>query len=233
MSGLATAVSVIGAKTRHDWQELERPEGDTAPPGEEVVLFRSADAKMSCGLWRRVPETGTLAPPFDEIMAFTDGEVEVTRADGEVLRVGPGDVLAAPNGSSSRWHSLSPVRKFWAVHHGESHGGLASAVHGGGPLDWHPSSVPADDGFAPGRELVAFASGGFSTGLWERDRSDRDFERAYDEVSLILSGSSEVTTETGETLTLEPGDVFVTPKGSRGHWRFDEPVRKFWAIYEG
>ena len=173
MSRTATGVNVITAGATHEWQELARPQGDTAPPGEEVVLFRSADAKMSCGLWRRVPETGTLAPPFDEIMLLTDGDVEVTPSGGATLRVGPGDILAAPNGSSSIWHSLSPVRKFWAVHHGDVEGQVVRAVHGGDPLEWQPSSVPTGDGFAPGRELVAFESGRFSTGLWERDRSDR------------------------------------------------------------
>jgi uncharacterized cupin superfamily protein len=225
-------VAVIPAGANRVWQELARPQGDTAPPGEEVVLFRSADAKMSCGLWRRVPEIGTLALPFDEIMLFTDGDVEVTPEGGETLRVGPGDILAAPNGSSSVWHSLSPVRKFWAVHHGDAEGQAVRTVRGSDSLDWQPSSVPADDGFAPGRELVAFTSGSFSTGLWERDRSDRDFERAFDEVSIILEGESDVTTESGETIHLAPGDVFITPKGSRGHWRFDERVRKFWAIYD-
>jgi uncharacterized cupin superfamily protein len=225
-------IEVVPAAAGHTWQQLARPQGDTAPPGEEVILFRSQDARMSCGFWRRGPETGSLAPPFDEIMLFTDGEVEVTPTGGEALRVGAGDILAAPNGSSSVWHSFSPVRKFWAVHHGDPEGRAVGTVLGSGRLAWRPSSVPADDGHAPGRELVVFASGRFSTGLWERDRSDRDFERAFDEVSFILEGESEVTAESGRTTRLRPGDVFITPRGSRGHWRFDERVRKFWATYE-
>ena len=29
-----------------------------------------------------------------------------------------------------------------------------------------------------------------------------------------------------------PGDVLVTPKGSKATWRALSPVKKFWAIYE-
>jgi uncharacterized cupin superfamily protein len=68
--------------------------------------------------------------------------------------------------------------------------------------------------------------------LWERDRQDRDFERAYDEVALFLSGEAEITTDGGETLHVKSGDALITPRGSRGHWRSDAPVRKFFATYE-
>jgi uncharacterized cupin superfamily protein len=214
------------------WDEDPRPEGDDNPPGFETVLFRSGNGDFSCGFWRRVPESGILAPPFDEIMCFLDGEVEVTREDGTTLRVGPGDILCAPNGSSARWHSLTPVFKFWAVHHGSAGEAEVTATHGAGPLAWSESSVPADDGFALGREITAFAAGRFSTGLWEREEFDRDFHRDYDEVALIISGEADITTELGRQLHAGPGDVFITPKGSRGHWRSRSPLRKFWAVYE-
>lgn len=230
---LTTRISVVEHSAEHAWYPLARPEGDVAPPGEEVVVFRSADGKMSCGLWRRVPEIGRLAPPFDEIMCLLQGEVEVTTEGGAVLRVGPGDCLAAPNGSGAEWHSLSPVLKFWAVHHGEVSGRHATAMAGSGPIDWSQSSIPADDGFDPGRECVTFASGAFSTGFWERDRQDRGFERAFDEIALFLDGEAEITTESGEILSVGPGDIMITPKGSSGHWTSSSPVRKFWAIYEG
>ena len=86
--------------------------------------------------------------------------------------------------------------------------------------------------YEAGREIVAFRRGAFSCGLWERDQQDRDFERPYDEVAVILEGEVEVTTLQGRTLLAGPRDVMVTPKGSRGHWKSLRPVRKFWAIYE-
>jgi uncharacterized cupin superfamily protein len=228
---LAGRVTVVDAHGPFAWEEVPRPPGDTSPPGYETVVYRSRDAAFSCGFWKRVPETGPLEPPFHEIMCLLQGEVEIARADGATLRVGPGDVLAAPHGSSALWRSLSPVYKFWAVHHGPVLGGAVTATRGDGDLPWSRSTVAADDGFPPGREVVVFASGPFLAGLWERDRFDRDFERDADEVALIVSGEADVTTEDGSVLRARPGDVLVTPAGSRGHWRSRSPLRKFWATY--
>lgn len=230
--GSGAEVRVVKADAPFAWDEVPRPEGDENPPGYETVLFRSSDRSFSCGFWKRAPESGILAPPFDEIMCILDGDVDVTKEDGTTLRIGPGDILAAPNGSSARWHSLTSVFKFWAVRHGDVDDIEIGATHGGGSLAWSESSVPADDGFAPGREVTAFAAGNFSTGLWERDGFDRDFHRDYDEVALILSGEADISTERGATLHAGPGDVFITPRGSRGHWRSRSPLRKFWAVYE-
>jgi len=226
-------ISVVRAGTASDWVEVERPEGDANPPGYETILFRSADGAFSCGFWKRVPEAGALAPPFHEIMCFLQGAVQITRADGSVLHAGPGDVLSAPCGTSSAWRSTSPVLKFWAVHHGAAGDAPVTVTRADGDIPWSVSDVPADDGYAPGREIIAFADGPFAAGLWERDRIDRDFQRDIDEVALILSGEAEITTEDGVRLHAGPGDVFVTPRGSRGHWRASAPLRKFWATYEG
>jgi uncharacterized cupin superfamily protein len=98
------------------WEQIPTAEGDPVPPGEETVLFRSGDGAFSFGLWRRVPETGPLEPPYHEIAVIVEGEVEVTEEDGTVHRVGPGDVLITPKGSRATWRALSPVKKLWAVH---------------------------------------------------------------------------------------------------------------------
>jgi uncharacterized cupin superfamily protein len=225
--------TVVKAGTASPWGEVERPAGDTNPPGYETIVFRSADGAFSCGFWKRVPESGSLSPPFHEIMCFLEGAVRVTRADGTVLDAGPGDVLSAPHGSSSGWRSTAPVLKFWAVYHGEAGDARVTVTRADGEVPWSVSDAPADDGHAPGREIVAFAAGPFAAGLWERDRIDRDFARDVDEVALILSGEADITTEGGVALHAGPGDVFVTPRGSRGHWRTTSPLRKFWATYEG
>jgi uncharacterized cupin superfamily protein len=228
----SAGITVVKADAALAWDEVPRPEGDENPPGHEAILFRSRDGNFSCGFWKRAPESGILAPPFDEIMCILDGDVKVTKEDGSTLRVGPGDILSAPNGSSARWHSRSPVFKFWAVRHGGVDGAEINATHGGEDLAWKRSSIPADDGFAPGREITAFTAGNFSAGLWERGAFDRDFERHHDEVALILSGEADITTERGDTLRAGPRDVFITPRGSRGRWRSRSPLRKFWAVYE-
>jgi uncharacterized cupin superfamily protein len=61
---------------------------------------------------------------------------------------------------------------------------------------------------------------------------DRDFERPYHEIAYILEGEVEVTDDDGNVVTAGPGDILITPKGSRGHWRNLGPVKKFWTIYD-
>ena len=117
-SGPRNGVRLIKASDQQ-WVEDPPPEGDTAPPGEEFVAFRSADAQFSTGMWRRVPEEGPMEPPFHEIAYIIEGEVEVTDEDGTVYRAGPGDILITPNGTKAVWKSLSPVKKFWAIYKGD------------------------------------------------------------------------------------------------------------------
>ena len=109
-------VRVVKADAVHDWRGIPVPEGDAAPPGEEVVLFRATDGRFSVGHWRRAPEEGPMESPYHEIAILLEGEVELTLDDGTVLRAGPGDVIVAPRGAKATWRSLSPVRKFWAVY---------------------------------------------------------------------------------------------------------------------
>jgi uncharacterized cupin superfamily protein len=101
------------------WDEVPRPAGDTAPPGEEFVAFRSGDAAFSTGMWRRVPDEGPMGPPYHEIAFIVEGEVDVTDENGTVHRAGPGDILVTPNGTKAVWKALSPVKKFWAVYKGD------------------------------------------------------------------------------------------------------------------
>ena len=102
------------------WQEVARPEGDVAPPGEEVATFRSADGKFVTGLWRRVPEEGPMdLDEYHEVAFILEGEVEVTDADGTVHRVGPGDLLITPKGTRATWRALSPVKKIWMTYSGD------------------------------------------------------------------------------------------------------------------
>lgn len=107
-----TEIRVV-AGSDPDWVEVPRPPGDENPPGEEAVAFRSDDGRLSCGLWRRLPEEGPMDLSGHEIAIILEGEVEVTGEDGTVHRVGPGDVLVTPRGTRATWKALSPVKKFW------------------------------------------------------------------------------------------------------------------------
>ncbi|MGZ8580665.1 MAG: cupin domain-containing protein [Actinomycetota bacterium] len=93
-----------------------------------------------------------------------------------------------------------------------------------------PGEIPSG-----GREADVFstAGGSLTTGFWERDPDTWSFERPYDEVALILEGDADIVTDDGRTLTIGPGDVLVTPKGSAGTWVIRERIVKFWVIYDG
>lgn len=92
---------------------------------------------------------------------------------------------------------------------------------------------PAEDE-APGQECTVARSldDRFSVGLWRRDDQRRHFERGYHEIAYIIEGEVEVTDEDGERHVAGPGDILVTPKGSKGYWKNLSPVKKVWAIYE-
>jgi uncharacterized cupin superfamily protein len=211
-------IAVVPGGSSFTWSELPRPPGDTAPPGRETILHRSNDRKFSCGFWKRVPEAGALDPPFDEIMMILEGDIEITRADGTRLRIRPGDVLAAPNGTVSRWHSFSPVYKFWAVHHGEVADTTVTALLGN-EFD--------------GGEAVAFStpSASFRAGLRACEGCEREFTPDRAEVALVLAGSVELQTDEAPPERAATGDVILAPEGSAGRWRARGPTRMFWATY--
>jgi uncharacterized protein len=108
------------------------------------------------------------------------------------------------------------------------------AVVSGSSAEW--SALPDPPGQIPSAawEAPAWTSidGRVETGLWRREPDAWSFERPYDEVALILDGLGTIETEDGRTLQLGPGDLFVTPKGSKGTWRVAHTLTKFFATYE-
>jgi uncharacterized cupin superfamily protein len=103
-----------------------------------------------------------------------------------------------------------------------------------GRVGWSALVDPPGEVPSPGAERAAFTSpdGRFTTGLWEREPDTWSFERPYDEVALILSGAAEIEEPDGTVHRIGPGDVLVTPKGSKGTWRITETIVKFYAISE-
>jgi uncharacterized cupin superfamily protein len=100
---------------------------------------------------------------------------------------------------------------------------------------WKPLVDPPGQLPSGGRESGIFSTAGgtVSTGFWEREPDTWSFERPYDEVALILEGDADIVTDDGRTLSVGPGDVLVTPKGSAGSWVIRETIVKFWVIYDG
>lgn len=101
-----------------------------------------------------------------------------------------------------------------------------------GDVVWSEASRGLEETDPPGSEFTAFEAGPFSTGFWRRDVQRRPFERPYHEIAYIIEGEVEVTCDDGQVLKAGPGDILITPKGSKGHWRNLSPVKKFWAIFE-
>ena len=99
---------------------------------------------------------------------------------------------------------------------------------------WDEAMTYAEETDPPGEECVAAQSTDerFSCGLWRRDVQRRYFERGYHEIAYIIEGQVEVTDDDGNLVVAGPGDILITPKGSKGHWKNLGPVKKFWTIYE-
>ncbi len=99
---------------------------------------------------------------------------------------------------------------------------------------WTEMADPPGEIPSAWRDLTILESGGgaFTTGLWEREPDTWPLERTYDEVAVILEGSADIETDDGTMLHVGPGDVLVTPKGSRGVWHVRETIVKFFAIYD-
>jgi len=100
---------------------------------------------------------------------------------------------------------------------------------------WSPLVDPPGQTPSGGRERSIFTSadGSFTCGFWEREPDTWSFERPYDEVAFILEGAAGVETDDGRTLQVGPGDVLVTPNGSKGTWHIHQTLTKFYAIYSG
>jgi uncharacterized cupin superfamily protein len=99
---------------------------------------------------------------------------------------------------------------------------------------WQEAARSPEEVAPPGVELTGFesADGRFTFGVWERDLQEREFERPYDEVALILEGEVELLLDDGTTIRAVAGDILVTPNGTKARWRSRGRTRKVWAIYE-
>ena len=101
-------------------------------------------------------------------------------------------------------------------------------------MSWEEATRYPEETDPPGKEFTAAMSvdDKFSFGLWKRDVQRRRFERPYHEVAYIIEGEVELTDDDGELYVAGPGDIVITPKGSKGYWKNLSPVKKVWGIYE-
>lgn len=99
-------------------------------------------------------------------------------------------------------------------------------------LEWREIPTEPGDPTPPGEEVVLFRSGDqrFAFGLWRRAPETGPMEPPYHEIAVIVDGEVELIEEDGTVHRAGPGDVVITPKGSRATWRALSPVKKVWAI---
>jgi uncharacterized cupin superfamily protein len=77
------------------------------------------------------------------------------------------------------------------------------------------------------------ASGQFFAGIWESSVGKWRINYTENEFCAILEGKVVLTDESGKAETFGKGDSFVIPSGFAGTWETVEPVRKYYAIFEG
>jgi uncharacterized cupin superfamily protein len=101
-------------------------------------------------------------------------------------------------------------------------------------LAWEEVPRPEGDTNPPGEEVAVFRSSDatFSTGFWRRVPEEGPMDLPYHEIALILEGEVEVTGDDGTLHTVGPGDVLITPSGTKATWKALSPVRKLWVVYK-
>ncbi len=101
-------------------------------------------------------------------------------------------------------------------------------------LAWEVIPTEPGDPDPPGEEVVSFRSGDgrFSFGVWRRAAETGPMELPYHEIAVIVEGEVEIEEPDGTVHRVGPGDVLITPKGSRATWRALTPVKKLWAVHK-
>ena len=235
--GGSEPINVVRSTERSDWAPLADPPGEAGTSGAEVTAFTSDDGRFTVGLWTREPDTWAFERPYDEVALILEGRAELETDDGRVHPLAPGTVLITPNGAKGRWRIAEPLTKCFVIYETDRVGETAirTVDAGGDGLDW--SAIPTEPGDPnpPGEETVLFRSidDRASVGLWRRVPETGPMDlRDYHEVACLLEGEVDVAVD-DELWSAGPGDVLVTPRGTRAEWRARSFVRKMWAVDHG
>jgi uncharacterized cupin superfamily protein len=231
-------ITVLRSSERRDWTPLVDPPGTVGTGGAETTAFTSNDGRLTVGLWTRERDTWSFERPYDEVALILEGAAEMETTDGRVLTLRPGTIVVTPNGSKGTWRITEPITKCFVIAEaGDIDDTRVRTIDAGGEdLEWAEIPVTAGDPNPPGEETVVFRSrdAKTSTGLWRRMPETGPMDLSgYHEIACFLEGEVDIAVEGGEVLHVGPGDVLVTPRGSRAEWRGRSPVKKFWAVYHG
>jgi hypothetical protein len=227
-------IIVLRSTDRAGWTPLADPPGELPSGGHEITAFITDDGTFTCGLWEREPDTWSFERPYDEVAYILAGDADIETEDGRTLTVGPGDVVVTPKGSAGSWRIREALTKFYAIYAGGDAGDTwVRTIRRDDPVGWIQLENPPGDEDPPGEEWYAWrnADGRFSTGVWRRVPEAGALERSgFHEIALMIDGEVDVETDDGSVLAIGPGDVLVTPDGTKGMWRAKSAVRKFWAV---
>lgn len=72
----------------------------------------------------------------------------------------------------------------------------------------------------------------FFVGIWRSEPGKWRIAYTEEEFCLMLEGTSVVTNEAGQSVTVSAGESFVIPRGFVGTWEVIEPTTKRFVIYE-
>jgi uncharacterized cupin superfamily protein len=90
-------------------------EGDPAAGVAWLRTAGSAGAVLYAGIFEVQPSRFRYDFSADECVHVIAGEVEITVGDESPVRLGPGDLAAFAAGTTSTWHVLAPLRKFFVI----------------------------------------------------------------------------------------------------------------------
>jgi uncharacterized cupin superfamily protein len=232
------SIRVARSAERGGWTPLADPPGEAGTGGAETTAFTSSDGRFTVGLWTREPDTWTFERPYDEVALILEGDAEIEGDDGRVHRLVPGTLVVTPVGAKGRWRIAETLTKCFVIYEGASVGDTSiRTVDARGTLDWTVIPTATDDPNEPGEETVVFRSSDAraSVGIWRRAPETGPMDlSAYHEVVCLLEGEVDIAPDGGGVLlSVGPGDVLVTPRGTAAEWRARSAVRKVWAVYHG
>jgi len=63
-------------------------------------------------------------------------------------------------------------------------------------------------------------------GVWEKEESEFPWEYDVQETCLILQGTAQVTSESGEIVNFSAGDMVIFPVGLKCVWKITKAIKK-------
>ena len=94
-----------------------------------------------------------------------------------------------------------------------------------------PTSLSGDVTEASVDTWQGDVSGTLETGIWEATPGEFGARRdGFHEICFLLSGRATLVEDSGVTVEVEAGDLFITPAGWVGRWIVHETVRKVFVI---